>query len=244
MKISLKDDNKEAEVKLEEGEVFYWKSSLQAGGQAGGIFGYGWPPYASCGVITRLWHQCYLLASQAASAGGDNSVKLNLPGQNDFFHEHKLDPGQRFFINCAHLVGFSFPKGGGLESQRKGLVSLSCWLIGHPLPVIASGPGTILLAGRRFKEERLLKNTGVPPRQIVAFDATAEWTVCAPQADNRILSQFSNIVSGKIVIKFIDDAVVVRSKEMPSTESPMLRRIIVVIAHLVIIAIVYKLVIH
>lgn len=152
MKIILKDDNKEAEVKLEEGESFYWKLSLQAGGQAGGKYGLDWkPPYYSCGLITRLWHQCYLLASLEASARGHNSVKLNLPGQNDFFHELKLDPGQRFFINCAHLVGFSFSKGGGLESQRKRLVSLSCWLIGHPLPVIASGPGIIywLVVGLR-----------------------------------------------------------------------------------------------
>ena len=239
MKVTLHDHRPgEVIVDLEEGERFHFPLSYQVGGQFGIRF---IAPFPFSAPIARWLHGRYRLANVTAPADGARVV-LNEPDRNNHFHVLKLDPGQRFFIDCAHLVGFSFSAGGTMGAQPKRLMSASCWLIGHPLPVIASGPGTILLTGCRLHEER--GHLVALSKQIVAFDATARWTVRAPRADKEKLSQFWNIVSGQSSMTFIDDVVVVRSLVMPSTVSQMLRRIIIVIAHLVIIAIVYKLVIH
>lgn len=234
MKINLSRQG-EAQIDLESGECFYFPLSYQAVGQFGiRLF----PPFPFSSPIARLLHGRYRLANITAPVEGARIV-LNEPNAQYHFYTLTLDRGQRFFIDCEHLVGFSFSAGGTMGAQPQRLLSASCWLIGHPLPVIATGPGTILLTGCRLHEER--GALVVLPKQVVAFDATARWTVRAPRSDREKFSQLWNIVSGQCCMTFVDDTVVVRSLVMPSTASRLLKKIFMVLGHLAIIVIVYKL---
>lgn len=219
----------EAQIELISGERFYFPLSYQSAGHFGiRLF----PPLPFSSPIARWLHGRYRLAVIVAPIEGARLV-LNEPDPLSQFHVLVIAQGQHYFIDCAHLVGFSFPEGGTIATQPMRLMSPACWLIGHPLPVIANGPGTILLSGRRLREE--LGQVEALSKQVVAFDARARWIVRAPQSDSGVLSQLWNIVSGQCRIIFLDEAVVVRSQVMPSVASSRWHAIFLALVHLAVI---------
>lgn len=78
-----------------------------------------------------------------------------------------------------------------MSTHLKGLTSLHCWLIGHPLPVIFSGPATVVLYGQNLDTVREEHGEHLIS-QVVAFDATTPFTVLPTETDGHLWSDFTN----------------------------------------------------
>ena len=225
-----------ATVSLAGGERFCYAKTYQAGGPFGMRVV---PPFPFSSPIARLLHGRYVLAEVIAPASGA-VILLHETQPLNQFHVVRLDKDQHAFINCAHLVGFSFDAGGGIGTQLHRFISPACWIIGHPLPVVAHGPGSVLLSGCRLVEEH--GRLDILSRQIVTFDAAARWTVCAPASDARLFSRIWNVLSSQCRILFLDEAIVLRSQVMPTSVTHM--RMVRFLLHLGILGLIALLLRH
>ena len=56
---------------------------------------------------------------------------------------HKLtntDQGHAMQVSIHNLEAFAIGSGGALRGKLSGIFSIQNWLLGHPIPVILSGP--------------------------------------------------------------------------------------------------------
>lgn len=68
------------------------------------------------------------------------------------------------------------------------------WALGHPLPVIAYGPGTIVVYGEGLHEVIVEPGAEYIPSQVVSFDAARPFLARALNPDAGFLSHLANAV--------------------------------------------------
>ena len=137
------------------------------------------PPFPFGSPISRIYYGCYFLN---CSIGDALQEKLQLNGDSGLgkFELIQLGNEDRYFIHPRNIIAFSFQGNGGLHTQIGRLFSPSCWGIHHPLPVIAHGPGSIIVYAENLYETELdPDDSEYIPDQIVAFDCSKPFTVKA-----------------------------------------------------------------
>lgn len=151
------------------------------------------PPCPFGSPLIRLYHGCYWLGRHRAAAGG-GQVSLTGPTVVGRFRAVALAAGEHCFINCRHLAAFSFAKGGGLHTQLSRVISPTMWALGHPLPVVAHGPGTVILYAEGLDDCTVAPGAAYLPAQVVAFPAEAPFRARALEPDAGPLSHLANAI--------------------------------------------------
>lgn len=178
-----------ARVELRPGESFNFPPKFFRGRRYGIR---AMPPCPFGSPFARLWHRCYWMFEYTADGDGE-SLALQGPSPTGTFVAVDLKPGERFCANLRYLAGYTSDI--RFETKIRRLFSPTCWILGHPLPVVVSGPGAVIF----YADERLHwdANTdphqwGYMPNQVVAFDSRATFHAEAPEAAPNILSQIMN----------------------------------------------------
>lgn len=152
----------------------------------------GAPPCPFGSPFARLWHGCYWMFEYTASGDGE-SIALQGPSPTGGFVSIELKSGDRFFANLNHLAGYTSDVRFHTKIRR--LFSPTCWIFGHPLPVVVSGPGTVLFyadEGLQWDENTDPHQWGYIPNQVIAFESRATFRAETPEADKNWLSQILN----------------------------------------------------
>ncbi len=155
------------------------------------------PPWMTGAPIGRILHGSYWLARLSGGRTNETSdpVKFAGPSVTGRFRTLELGANERYFVNLRNFVGILLPQGRDsskpMATHLGGLASLHCWLIGHPLPVIFTGPATVILYGQNldFTEE---SNAEHLIQQVVAFDASKPFNVLPTETDGALWSDFTN----------------------------------------------------
>jgi hypothetical protein len=133
--------NNTISLSLADEEVIYFRGVLLRGRS----FGIPWfPPYPLGSPIARLLAGCYFL-NRASRRADQPLLQLNGDSGLGRFQVITLTAEDRYFVHPRYLAAFSFTAGGGLHTQLSRLLSPSCWGIHHPLPVVAQGPGQLVV---------------------------------------------------------------------------------------------------
>jgi hypothetical protein len=182
--------NNEADLSIEAGETVYFRGSFLRGR----CFGFSLvPPFPWGSPIARLIHGCYFMNS-ASSDEEQSSLQLNGDSGLGKFMLLTLGLGDRYFVNPRYIAAFSFSGEGGFHTQLQRLWSPSCWGIHHPLPVIAHGPGNIVIYAENLRVVELESEHAAEyiPNQVVAFDCKQPFAVKALRPDRSPISQIIN----------------------------------------------------
>jgi len=180
----------EADLVLEPGEELHYAGKFLRGR----YFGLrALPPCPLGSPLARIWHGCYWLNSCRAGEA-PRSVRLTGPTVIGRFQAVRLEAGQRAFINASLLAAFSFGPGGNLRTALRQLVSPTMWSLGHPLPMLASGPGTVLVYGEGLCAVEVVAGGEYIPNQVAAFDAQTAFTTRALSPDSGVLSHAANAI--------------------------------------------------
>lgn len=181
-------DQNQAAITLGEGETVWFRPKYLRTRHYGRRF---LPPWLTASPIGRILHRCYWLARVSVP----ETVGFSGPSPTGRFFFLHLEEGDRYFINLRNFVAITLPANRRspqpMSTHLKGLWSLHCWLLGHPLPVIFAGPATVILYGQNLGAvseehgEHLIS-------QVVAFDAKKPFSVLPTETDSHIWSDFAN----------------------------------------------------
>jgi hypothetical protein len=152
------------------------------------------PKWIRRAPISRIFHGCYWLA-QLTGAEKSEKIKFVGPSITGNFKVLKIGEQERYFVNLRNFVGIRTSLKRGvtkpLATHFRGLLSLHCWLIGHPLPVIFYGPAEVILYGQNLTITEEC-NADLLISQIVSFDAAKPFNVLPLLSDGGVWTDFSN----------------------------------------------------
>jgi hypothetical protein len=166
--------NNEISLSIDSGETVYFKGRFLRGRSFGVPL---FPPFPLGSPIARVWYGCYLMD---CASSNDGQHQLQLIGDSGLgkFEVITLSSDDRYFIHPRDIVAFAFQGSGGIKTQLRRLFSPSCWGIHHPLPVVAHGPGYVVVyAENLFVSRTTSYESEFIPNQIVAFDCRQPFTV-------------------------------------------------------------------
>lgn len=187
MRIDTSEPN-QASIALDPGETMHFSMAYLRGRDFGVPL---LPPCPFGSPLVRLYHGCYWMGRhRAGPSGGD--IRLTGPTVIGSFRAVGLAAGERRFVDCRHLVGFSLGAGGGIRTQLSRLLSPTMWALRHPLPVVVTGPGTVILYGEGLDEVEVSAGAEFIPAQVVSFDASRLFQARALNPDSGVLSHLSN----------------------------------------------------
>lgn len=178
----------EADIALEPGEVLHFSGRFLRGRSFGLTL---IPPCPLGSPIARLLHGCYWLDSFHAPPEGA-AVHLTGPSVVGRFQAVQVAAGEHLLLDAARLAAFSFASGGRLHTAVGQLLSPTMWALGHPLPVIASGPGTVVLYGEGLRLAEAQPGEEFIPTQVAACPATTPIAARALSPDARPLGHLAN----------------------------------------------------
>ena len=173
----IRDSDNALTIVLAEGEVLYHAMRFLRSRRFGMRLV---PPFPLRAPIGRLWHRAYLLnAVEGDQSDTERAVSLVGTAPLGRFETLELAAGQQAVVDLSHLAGFvALPTASRLRpivrSWFKGLVQPACWLLGHPVPCVFSGPATLILYGQglRWRSEGEARALGRD--QLVLFGTEAE----------------------------------------------------------------------
>lgn len=205
MRIDTPDAN-QAVVWVEPGETLFFALRYLRGRHFGVPL---LPPCPFGSPLIRLYHGCYWLGRFRAGDGGSEIV-LTGPTVIGNFRAIEVPAGETRFINCRHVVAFAFRDGGYLRTQLSRLLSPTMWALGHPLPVIVHGPGTIIAYGEGLAEETVEPGAEFIPSQVVAYDARSPILARALNPDSGSLGHVLNAIGRQARWVFPERTVLLR----------------------------------
>jgi hypothetical protein len=182
------------------------------------------PPWMSASPIARLLHQCYWLASLNGSKGenAQSLVAFSGPSATGRFFCLKLAENEKYSVCLGHLAAVIIendrPASKPMTTHIKGHFSLSCWLIGRPLPVIFKGPARVLLYGENLSPVTL-ERTEHLVQQVVAFDARRPFNVVPTETDGGLWSEFTNGLTLDSRLS-VDQGILLDEQILPNRLSP------------------------
>lgn len=104
-----------------------------------------------------------------------------------------IEAGQTHMVNLAHLAAVIVPTHlrvtdgpPVVRAHLAGLLNPSCWLLGHPVPTLFSGPLTLVLYGVGLRRRGLDEPRDMGRRQLVSFDTQADLAIKALTPQNRL----------------------------------------------------------
>ncbi len=184
----------QALITLEQNEDVWFKASFLQSRRLGRQL---FPPWITASPLGRLSHGCYWMASLdgAKSDTAQTHVAFAGPSSTGRFSCLTLTENEKYFVNLRNLVAIILEKecapSKPMSSHIKGLISLHCWLIGHPLPVIFKGPARILLYGENLGAAQSERREHLV-QQVAAFNAGMPFNVAPTETDGGLWSQFTN----------------------------------------------------
>ena len=189
----LRQDSNSLRLKLDASEAFYYDMAFLQSKEFGMN---AVPPFPGACWLARLFKGKYWLAHITGETA-DGEISLAGPRAVADFTVLEVQEGEHVSVDLGHLVGFSAETktiSSGhrpFRSYLKGLVSIACWFLGHPVPAIFSGPCRIVVYGQRL--HRLTdRSIELPPRQVVAFPATTGFRPIALVPSSNLWSWISN----------------------------------------------------